>query len=356
MIPPAAQHVHREHAHAVALGVLHQRALAVKPHRLGVEDGAQVLGGVVVPQVGAGVDDQRKAGRVALGKPVVGKGVDLVVNAMRDVVGNAVGLHAGDHLFADGGHAHVAALVPHRLAQHVGLARGEAGGDDGHLHALLLKERDAKRALEHRLERRVRVRDRLLTGAPPQVRMHHLALDGPRPDERDLDDEVVEVARLQPWQRVHLRAALHLKDAHRVGAAEVVVHRLVGGVELREFDGHAARGAHVLDAVLQQRQHAEPEQVDLHEPHRVEVVLFPLDHGAFVHRGGFDGDDGAQRLLGEHKAAHMDAAVPRRLAELLDDVGERALRIVRGVCRYGAGRCLAARCSRTAARSCGRIA
>jgi hypothetical protein len=66
----------------------------------------------------------------------------------RAVGGDAVARHAGDHLLADGGHALAAALVPHGLAQQVGLARGEAGRRDGHLHALLLEERHAERALE----------------------------------------------------------------------------------------------------------------------------------------------------------------------------------------------------------------
>ena len=139
--------------------------------------------------------------------------------------------------------------------------------------------------------------------------MHHLALDGSRANERHLDDEIVERARLEPWEGVHLRAALHLEDAHRVGVAEVVIHRLVGHVELRELDGHAARGAHVLDAILQQREHAEAEQVDLDESHRVEVVLLPLDDGASRHRRGLDGDDGVQRLFGEDEPADVDAAV-----------------------------------------------
>ena len=111
---------------------------------------------------------------------------------------------------------------------------------------------------------------------------------GPGPDERDLDDEIVEAARLQARQRVHLRAALHLEDADRVGRAQVVVHRLVGHVERREVDRDAARLPDVQQAVLQQGEHAEAEQVDLHQPHGVEVVLLPLDHRAARHARRLD--------------------------------------------------------------------
>ena len=39
---------------------------------------------------------------------------------------------------------------------------------------------------------------------------------GPGPDDRDLDDEVVEGLRLHPRQHRHLRAALDLEDADGV--------------------------------------------------------------------------------------------------------------------------------------------
>jgi hypothetical protein len=101
----------------------------------------------------------------------------------------------------------------------------------------------------------MRVRHLLLAGAPPQVRVHHLPLDRPRPDERDFDDQVVEAARLEARERVHLRPALHLEDTDRVGGAQVVVHRLVGHVELPQVERHPARGADVLEAVLQDGEH-----------------------------------------------------------------------------------------------------
>ena len=41
--------------------------------------------------------------------------------------------------------------------------------------------------------------------------MDGAALDRARPDERHLDDEVVEPSRLQPGERLHLGAALDLE-------------------------------------------------------------------------------------------------------------------------------------------------
>jgi hypothetical protein len=70
--------------------------------------------------------------------------------------------------------------------------------------------------------------------------VHHVALDRARPDDRDLDHQIIEAARLESRQGIHLRAALHLEHADRVGGAQVVVHRLVVHRQRREVDGHPA--------------------------------------------------------------------------------------------------------------------
>src|SRR5215472_8887277 len=54
--------------------------------------------------------------------------------------------------------------------------------------------------------------------------MHHVALDWPRPHDRDLDDEIVKFLRLEPRQHTHLRAALDLEDAERVGTGQHLVN------------------------------------------------------------------------------------------------------------------------------------
>src|SRR3546814_2983249 len=71
--------------------------------------------------------------------------------------------------------------------------------------------------------------------------MHHVALDRTRPHNGDLDDEVVELARLQARQHGHLRAALDLEHANGIGATQHIVD---GGVLLRH------RGQSELAAVV----------------------------------------------------------------------------------------------------------
>ena len=161
--------------------------------------------------------------------------------------------------------------------------------------------------------------------------MHHVTLDRARPDERHLHHEIVERPRLEAGQGVHLRAALDLEHADRIRPAEIVVDRLVGHVELPQVDRDAARLPDVLQAVLEHGENAEAEEVDLDESHEFQVVLLPLDHGAVGHGRGLDRHHRAQGLGGEHEAADVDGAVPRRLMQAVHHVGQRAHAPVPGV-------------------------
>ena len=113
----------------------------------------------------------------------------------------------------------VGALVGHGPAQLVGLAGGVAGGHHREPHGLLLEERDAQRALQHRPQRLVGVADLLQAVAAAQEGVDHAALDGPGADDGHRDDEVVEAARPQPGEQRHLRPRLDLEDADGVGPA-----------------------------------------------------------------------------------------------------------------------------------------
>ena len=141
--------------------------------------------------------------------------------------------------------------------------------------------------------------------------MDGIALDGARPDDRDFDHEVVEVLRPRFRQRLHLRPTLDLEDAHGVGRLE---HR----EDLGDVFGHAveieADGAVVLDQLerlVDGRQHAEAEQVELDELERLDVALVVLGHDAVGHRGPLQRRDVDERRGGDQHAAAMDREVPR---------------------------------------------
>ena len=107
---------------------------------------------VVVSQPGRRIHEQGKTGGVTFRKAIVGKGVDLRKDTVRDITVDAVGVHAGEHLLPQRLHLFVTALVSHRAAQCVGLAGGESGAGNGHLHALFLKQRHTECALEDRFQ------------------------------------------------------------------------------------------------------------------------------------------------------------------------------------------------------------
>jgi hypothetical protein len=52
--------------------------------------------------------------------------------------------------------------------------------------------------------------------------MHHVALDRSGPDDRHLDDQVVEGARLDARQHRHLRAGLSIWKTPSVSALRII--------------------------------------------------------------------------------------------------------------------------------------
>ena len=131
-----------------------------------------------------------------LGKAVIGEALEHMEELLGGVAIDAVVNHAVDELCMHRFHALARALMPHCAAELIGLAGREAGRLDRQSHSLLLKERHAERAFQHRFEFGVRIRNRLEPRTPAQKRMDHLALNRPRPNDRNLHDDVVKTGRL----------------------------------------------------------------------------------------------------------------------------------------------------------------
>ena len=66
--------------------------------------------------------------------------------------------------------------------------------------------------------------DFFLTVSTSNIGVDRAALDRTWANEGNLDDEVVELAWLEPRQGGHLGTGLHLEHAHSVGAGEHGVH------------------------------------------------------------------------------------------------------------------------------------
>jgi len=180
-----------------------------------------------------------------------------------------------------------------------------------------LEQRHAERLAEHLPEfvrravlgRRRRIGGLLQPGAPPQVGVHHVALDRSRPDDGDLHHEVVEARRAQPGQHRHLRPALDLEHAQAVGPAQHGVGLGAVARNAREVEAEPGVAAQQAEGPAQAGQHAEREDIDLQDAERVQVVLVPLQHRAAVHGGVAHHREFDQRPAGDDEAAHVGGEV-----------------------------------------------
>ena len=84
--------------------------------------------------------------------------------------------------------------------------------------------------------------------------MHHVALDRSRPNDRHFDYDVVKTFRFHPRQGGHLRAALDLENADRVGALHDFICCGVIFRNVSEIEWTAASAAK-LKRVLHHRHH-----------------------------------------------------------------------------------------------------
>ena len=174
---------------------------------------------------------------------------------------------------------------------------------------------------------------------PLDVRVHRLALDRARADERDLDRQVVEVLGARAQEALHLGAALDLEEPHRVRVLDLPVD--VGVVERdpREVDRLPAQERDLLDALLDGREHPQPEQVDLEEAGVGAGVLVPLAVLAARHRRRLDRDELDERPRRDDHAARVLRQVPGQAGDLAAELAEGPP-ARRGEARIGAGHVL----------------
>ena len=225
-IPPAEIDVHLAHLDAVLTRVAHELGRLIKTHRLAVEDGGAKNLRIVALHPGGSIDEQREACRVAFGKTVFAKTLDLAEAALGKFARVAATGHAGDEFVAEEMDSSIMPEGRHGAPQSVGFIGREFGGGDGDLHRLFLEQRHAERSFQDLfqfVDGAMRQIGRWVVGlldsiAPTQIRMHHVALDRTRTHDRDLDDEVIEFLRLQTRQHRHLCAAFDLEHADRIGA------------------------------------------------------------------------------------------------------------------------------------------
>ena len=320
-IPIALIHVDRPLPHSMARRIGEDGVRRVEAHRLRVDERRREGRRVMHLEPGARIHEERKARRVGLREAVLAETLNLREQTLAKLVGDAARAKACEELLAMLHELAVSAPRGHVATELVGLTTRVSCTDNGDLHDLLLKERHAQGALENAREARVRQRDGLLAAATAQVRVHHAALNRPRPHDGDLHHEVVEALGLEARQHGHLRARLDLKDAHRVGSLDRLVDFWALGRDARELvDGRGRLKANVvlrghLQGFSDRRQHTEREHVDLEEAQGVEVVFVPGDDRAALHGGRLDGCNLHEGRRREHEAADVNRQVPRGVLE-----------------------------------------
>ncbi len=241
-------------------------------------------------QPGRNVNEIRERNSVCLRKAVRAEAFDLAETTFGELPRISVGEHAADEAFAKRCDGADVAERSERAPQLVGFGWRETRADDGDLHRLFLKQRHAERLLENRFQRRAGIDDGLFALAAAQVRMHHVALNRPWPHDGHFDHQIVKLLRLETRQHALLRAAFHLKNADGVGALQHFVHG-------RVFVRHSSQRERPAVVPLERferppygGEHAEGEDVHLHDAQFIQIVFLPLYDGAVFHRGVLNGD------------------------------------------------------------------
>ncbi|MNF80846.1 hypothetical protein D3C84_630990 [compost metagenome] len=146
--------------------------------------------------------------------------------------------------------------------------------------------------------------------------MHHAALDRPRPNDGDLDHQIVKRLRPEPGQHRHLRPGLDLEHADGVGPTDHFVGGRILGRDGRQAQVQAPMPAQQIETSANRTEHAQRQDIDLEQTDRIEVILVPLDDGALGHGGIFHRHQTVQRLLGNHETAGVLGQMPGEADQL----------------------------------------
>ena len=203
--------------------ISHNLGWGVEAHGLGIQQRTGKNARMVALDPGTGIDQERERGGVTFGKPVRPEPFDLGKTAIGKVFVITIVQHALQKALAEIADIAVAPEGGQRPAQAIRLLRGEPRANDGNLHGLFLKERHAKCFAQHPAQFVRGKLHRFFPVAATNIGVHHVALNGPGPDDRHLDHQIIEGARAHARQEVHLRAAFHLKDAHTISLTEHVI-------------------------------------------------------------------------------------------------------------------------------------
>src|SRR5207248_4854922 len=117
-------------------------------------------------------------------------------------------------------------------------------------------------------------------------------------DDCHFNHYIVKTFRLHPRQGRHLRTALDLKNADRVGLLHDLKRGSVILWNMSKIERAPALTAQ-FKRILHHRHHPEPEQIDLHDTKVFAIVLVPLRNDPSRHGRIFQRQKGAEFVLTE---------------------------------------------------------
>ena len=133
-------------------GAAHDLGRRIKAHGLGIEQRRGEGGGMMAFEPGRDIDQEREAGGMAFRKTIFTKAFDLVEAVLREFSVIAPVRHAiHEHAFKGIDGAGMAE-GRHGPPKAIGLIGGEFGGHNGQPHRLFLKQRDAQRPVQYRVQ------------------------------------------------------------------------------------------------------------------------------------------------------------------------------------------------------------
>ena len=210
-------------------------------------------------------------------------------------------------------------LLADRVAEDVGLGHREAGESLRHGHHVLLVDHHAVRGAQNGFERGVRVGDGLFAVLAADVRRD--VVHRPGTEERDHGHDVFDAVRLEIADVPPHTRGLELEHAGRLTRAQQIERLLVVERDLLAHDAHAARFVDQSERLVEDREVAEPEEVELQNAKLVErlVLVLALDRFGLALRA-FQRDEVGQRLPRDHHSGGMRAGRADETLDLLREI------------------------------------
>ena len=302
--------------------IAHDLRRRVKTHRLGIEQSSAEDIRVMAFHEGRGIGDDGKAVGMAFRKTVGTEALELFAHAFSEIARMIVLNHAFDQFLTKLIDPSGLLEGRHGTAQLIRSAGRKTRAFDGNLHGLFLEQGYTQRPLQNLAKSRAGIINLLQFLAAPQIRMHHVALDRAWPNDRHLDDDIVKLLRSEARQHGHLRAALDLKRAKRIGLGDHVISWPIIRRNSPEGVGQSLMLLQEIEGAAHAGEHAERQHIDLHEFQVFDIVLVPFDHLPVIHAGGLDGHQIVQPVARQHEAARMLGEMARRVDQLASQFEE----------------------------------